>query len=97
MAAILLVSFFVECWVFNCTLFLSAFFFLKNLIQILSKISCITVPKSLDPDQARHYVWPDLGPDFLLRLSAPSLKKIHSSGKGIKNVLRKRKTKPLKN
>ena len=32
------------------------------------------MPKSLDPDQARHYVGPGLGPDFLLRLSAPSLK-----------------------
>ena len=25
---------------------------------------------SLDPDQARHSVWPDLDPNFLQRLSA---------------------------
>ena len=25
---------------------------------------------SLDPDQARHFVWPDLGPNLLLWLSA---------------------------
>ena len=41
------------------------------------------MPKSLDPDQARHDVGPDLGPDFLLRLSDPSLKKKSTQvGKG---------------
>ena len=25
---------------------------------------------SLDPDQARHFVWPDLGPNCLQKLSA---------------------------
>ena len=30
----------------------------------------IKVSKSLDPDQAQHYVGPDLGPDCLQRLSA---------------------------
>ena len=28
------------------------------------------MPNSLDPDQARHFVWPDLGPNCLQRLSA---------------------------
>ena len=30
----------------------------------------IRVSNSLDPDQARHFVWPDLGPNCLQRLSA---------------------------
>ena len=30
----------------------------------------IQVSKSFDPDQARHFVGPDLGPDCLQRLSA---------------------------
>ena len=28
------------------------------------------VSKSLDPDQARHFVWHDLGPNCLQKLSA---------------------------
>ena len=30
----------------------------------------IRVSNSFDPDQARHLVWPDLGPNYLQRLSA---------------------------
>ena len=30
----------------------------------------IQMSKSLDPDQAQHFVWPDLGPKCLQRLSA---------------------------
>ena len=30
----------------------------------------IRVSNSLDPDQAQHFVWPDLGPNYLQRLSA---------------------------
>ena len=30
----------------------------------------IRVSNSLDPDQARLFVWPDLGPNYLQRLSA---------------------------
>ena len=30
----------------------------------------MSVSNSLDPDQARHYVGPDLGPSCLQRLSA---------------------------
>ena len=33
-------------------------------------MNTIRVSNSLDPDQARHYVGPDLGPNFLQRLSA---------------------------
>ena len=38
--------------------------FLKNILSgILSKKS-----NSLDPDQAQHYDWPDLGSNYLQRL-----------------------------
>ena len=49
------------------------FFFQKNLSGIFSKKSfrnTIRVSNSLDPDQARHFVGPDLGPNCLQRLSA---------------------------
>ena len=42
----------------------------------------IRVPKSLDPDQARHFVGPDLGPNCLQRLSAgnTSRQRVNESG-----------------
>ena len=47
----------------------SANFFQNQLFQkILSWIP--SVSNSLDPDQARHFVGPDLGPNCLQRLSA---------------------------
>ena len=33
------------------------------------------VSNSLDPDQARHFVGPDLGPNFLQRLSADDIRR----------------------
>ena len=33
-------------------------------------MNTISVSNSLDPDQARHFVGPDLGPNCLQRLSA---------------------------
>ena len=39
--------------------------FLKNYFR-----NAIRVLKSLDPDQARHLVVPDLGPNYLQMLSA---------------------------
>ena len=51
-------------WIF-CRLLifskLTFWFFSRNSIRLSS---------SLDPDQARHNVWPDLGPNCLQRLSA---------------------------
>ena len=38
------------------------------------------MPNSLDPDQARHFVEPDLGPNRLQRLSADN-KSDHLVGK----------------
>ena len=55
-----------ECWVILQVFLLSADFspkstFLKNTIRVLN---------SLDPDQARHFVGPDLRPFCLQRLRA---------------------------
>ena len=46
-------------------IFLKINFFKKNLLR-----NIVTVKNSLDPDQARHYVAPDLGPNCLQRFSA---------------------------
>ena len=40
-------------------------FFSKNSLR-----NTIRVSNSLDPDQAQHFVAPDLGPNYLQRLSA---------------------------
>ena len=39
-------------------------------LWILEFFNTIRVSNSLDPDQARHYVGPDLGPNCLQRFSA---------------------------
>ena len=39
-------------------------------LQMLNFFNTIRVSKSLDPDQAQHFVGPDLGPNCLQRLSA---------------------------
>ena len=44
------------------------FFSKSSFLKIISAIP--SVSKSLDPDQARHFVGPDLGPNYLQRLSA---------------------------
>ena len=41
--------------------------FFKSLFQEYNQSVTKTI---LDPDQARHYVWPDLGPTCLQSLSA---------------------------
>ena len=49
--------------------YVSADFFQNQLFRkILSGVP--SVSNSLDPDQVRHYVGPDLGPNCLRRLSA---------------------------
>ena len=59
--------------------FLSSAIFFKNQLfrKILSEIP--SVSQSLDPDQAQHFVGPDLGPNCLQRLSADDI-----SGQGVK-------------
>ena len=50
---------------------LSAIFFFKiNYFKKKKNRNTIIVPNSLDPDQARHFVGPDLGPNCLPKLSA---------------------------
>ena len=46
----------------------SDFFFQNQLFQKISFINTISVSNSLDPDQARNFVGPDLGPNCLQRL-----------------------------
>ena len=48
----------------------SADFFPKSSFSKISFRNTIRVTNSLDPDQARHFVGPDLGPNCLQRLSA---------------------------
>ena len=50
---------------FYCLLIFSNINFLKNYFR-----NTIRVSNSLDPDQARRFVGPDLGPNCLQRLSA---------------------------
>ena len=54
-------------------LLLSSADFFQNLLflqKILSRKNTIRVSNSLDPDQDRHFVGPDLGSTCLQRLSA---------------------------
>ena len=46
------------------------FFFQKNFFRKKYFRNTIRVSNCLDPDQARHYVGPDLGPNYLQKLSA---------------------------
>ena len=46
------------------------FFFLKFTFQKKSFRNIIRVSNSLDPDQAQHFVGPDLGPNCLQMISA---------------------------
>ena len=50
--------------------FLSSDFFQNQLFQKRSFMNTIRVSNSLDPDQAQHFVGPDLGPNCLQRLPA---------------------------
>ena len=60
------------CLLGNFAYFLtSADFFHNQLFQkFFQEYGTIRVSNSLDPDQARHFVGPDLGPNYLQRLSA---------------------------
>ena len=55
---------------FSCFFIILLLFFFKIIFQkIVSRISS-RVSNSLDPDQARHFVWPDQDPNYLQRLFA---------------------------
>ena len=51
-------------------LLLSTDFFFKINVSKIYFRNTIRVSNSLEPDQDRHYVGPDLGPNCLQRLSA---------------------------
>ena len=58
---------------FSC-FFAVCLFFLKLLFpKNLSGLP--SASNSLDPDQAQHFVWPDLGPNCLQRLQADDIGK----------------------
>ena len=48
-------------------------FFQNQLVQKIISGIPLGVSNSLDPDQSRHFVWPDLGPNCLQRLSADDI------------------------
>ena len=64
---------------FSC-FFVVRVLFLKLTFSKKSFRNTIMVSNSLDPDQARHFVGPDLGPNCLQRLSAED-KSRHWPGK----------------
>ena len=57
------------CWVILHAFFVICEFFLKITFFKKSLWNTIRMSNSLDPDQARHFVGPDLGPNSLQRLS----------------------------
>ena len=57
-------------WVILHAFLSSVDFFLKSTFSKKSFRNTIRVSNSLDPDQARHFVGPDLDPNCLQRLSA---------------------------
>ena len=61
---------------------LSSADFIQN--HFLGEKFFIRVSNSLDPDQARQFVWPDLGPNCLLMLSAE--KKSPLAGKELRRL-----------
>ena len=58
------------CMLSNFTCFLSSADFLINFFEKKSFRNTIKVSNNLDPDQARRFVWYDLGPKSLQKLSA---------------------------
>ena len=57
-------------WVMFHAFFVICLFFSKSTFSNNSIRNTIRVSNSLDPDQTRHFVGPDLGPNCLQRLSA---------------------------
>ena len=68
-----LISFWIfkYCFYYSFTLYYCAIFYSLD----AGFFNTIRVSNSLDPDQARHFVGPDLGPNCLQRLSADKVGK----------------------
>ena len=63
----------ISFWIFEyCFFFITSYFIIVSdfTLWMLDFFNTIQVSKNLDPDQARHFVGPDLGPNCLQRLSA---------------------------
>ena len=65
---------------FKCNLIFLLFCRLQFFSKLTSSKNCfrniIGVSNSLDPDQAQHFVGPDLGPNCLQKLSADDTSKL---------------------
>ena len=59
---------------FSCVL-LSADFFQDLFFRKILSEEILSVSNNLDPYQAQHFIGPDLGPNFLQRLSADATSK----------------------
>ena len=60
----------MACWVIFHALLSSADFFSKLIFSENSFANTIRVSNILDPDQSRHFVGPNLGPNCLQKLPA---------------------------
>ena len=63
----------MACWVIFHALLSSADFFSKLILSKNSFANTIRVSNSLDPDQARHFVGLDLGPNCLQNIPADGM------------------------
>ena len=61
-------------WWVNLHAFCRLLNFFKSTFSKISLRNSIRVSNSLEPDQARHFVRPDLGPNCLQRLSADKIR-----------------------
>ena len=80
------------CWVIVHA-FLSSVDFFQFFFSKESFRNTIRVSNRLDPDQARRFVGPDLGPNCLQRFSADERQKSPLAGKDVKGICSKRKQK----
>ena len=63
---------------FECFLLSSADFFSDQLFPKKSFMNSFSMSYSLDPDQARHFVGPDLGPKLLAKIISRRQKQVKS-------------------
>ena len=82
MSSILLLYTLTIYWEIFCLLFCCLLIFFKIIFlgeNSFRNIYSIRVSNSLDPDQARHFVGPNLGPNCLQKLSADDMVKVIST------------------
>ena len=74
--------FVISFWMFRTSNIAHYSFTLYYCATFNSLDATIRMSNSLDPDQAQHFVGPDLGPNFLQRLSADD--KVTASGQRVR-------------